>query len=100
MRYLQILALLFAAATFGCGGEGATSVEVEAPNAQIQAALADVAESGQIDSGIMLVREQLEMMRETEAAKADDLLKDLDALEGMSSPGSIKAKAKEMLSKL
>ena len=100
MWFVRLFVLLVVATVLGCSGEDTTSVEVAAPNTQIQSALESAAETGQIDSGIMLVREQLELMQETDAAKADALLKDLDELESMTSTGKVKAKAKEMLSKL
>ena len=101
MRFVRILALLGLVAVLGCGGgENATTVEEAPPDSQIQSALQSVAETGVVDSGIMLVRAQLEVLKETDALKADALLKDLDALEASRSPDQVKAKAKEMLGKL
>ena len=57
-------------------------------------------ESGVVDSGLMVVREELEKMQSTDAAKAQELLKDLDELESMSSPDQVRNKAKAMLGKL
>jgi hypothetical protein len=53
-----------------------------------------------VDSGLMVVREELEKMQSTDAAKAQELLKDLEELESMSSPDQVRNKAKAMLGKL
>ncbi len=102
MSFVRVLALLSVLAIVGCGsGENATPVEPPTADSQIKSSLEYVAESGQVDSGIMLVREQLEELKETDAAKADALLKDLDELETMAgNPDGAKAKASEMLKKL
>jgi len=101
MWFVRFLTLLGVVAILGCGG-GETTIPVEEPAAdtQVKSALESTAETGEIDSGIMLVRDQLERMKTTDAAKAEGLLKDLDELQSMTSPGQVKTKAKEMLSKL
>jgi hypothetical protein len=83
----------------GCGsGEHVQSVEP--PKNQSKTILESVAQSGILDSGMMSVREELEKMKATDAAKAEGLLKDLDQLEKMNDAARIKAKAKEMAAKL
>ncbi len=100
MWFIRSLLVLGALAVIGCGG-GETSTSVEPPGQeQIKPALETVAETGVIDSGLMTVREEAEAMKETDAAKADELLKDLDELESLSDPAEVKAKAQQMIDKL
>jgi hypothetical protein len=101
MWLVRFLLVLGAVAVLGCG-EGVTTQPAQeaAPQQQIKSALETCAESGTIDSGLMVVREQAEAMQETDPDKADALLKDLDELESLRDPAQIKAKAKEMLGKL
>lgn len=82
----------------GCGS-GSVPVTPPAPP-QAKAMLLEVAAQGQINSGIMAIREDLERMKATDPTKAQTLLRDLDQLERMNSPQQIKAKAKEMADKL
>ncbi len=86
----------------GCSnGTPSQSVAPPDPNQEIRSALQQLAETGTIDSGLMVVRERLEAMRETDAAKAQTLLQDLSQLESMAgNPGQAKAKAQEMIKKL
>jgi len=102
MSFLKFLALLAAVAMVGCsGGRGGVSVEPSAAApSQAKTLLEKMAESGEVGSAVMVVREGLEKLRETDAAKADALLSDLDELESMSGAAAIKAKAKEMADQL
>lgn len=86
----------------GCGsGTGEVNTkEVAVEETPAKKMLSDVAESGQLGSDAMAIRDALETMKETDSAKAGELLKDLDALEGLSDAAKIKAKAKKMADKL
>ena len=102
MTFLRIVVLLSLVALLGCQPE---SVSVDQPDAlpaaeNAKAMLEGVAETGELGSGAMELRESLEEIKQTDAAKADPLLADLDALESLADPAAIKAKAKEMLDKL
>lgn len=103
MMWFRIVALgALALVLSGCGS-GTPSTRVEEPPAQdqIRSALEHVANTGVVDSGLMLVREKLEEMKSSDAAKAEALLKDLAQLEKMGNqPAQAKAKAQEMLGKL
>jgi len=104
IRFLLVLTLVLAPlAILGCDSATTStpSTPVEEPGAtsQITSGLQGVAETGEIDSGVMMVREQLEELKQTDAAKAEELLKDLDELESLSGEAA-KTKAKEMLEKL
>lgn len=101
MRFARFFLVLGLVALLGCGPQETTQ-RVEEPSGQdqVKSALENVAESGQIDSGLMIVRDELEAMKATDAAKAEELLSDLDALQALTDPAQAKAKAQEMIDKL
>ena len=87
--------------TVGCGREKTQRVKPPAPKDEVRSALEYVVQTGQVDSGLITVREKLESMKATDAAKAESLLKDLDQLEKLGQqPEQAKTKAREMLQKL
>lgn len=93
MSILRFLVLLAAVALVGCN-TGSAPVSVDAPEAtssSAKTALEAIAESGEIGSEIMGIREALE---------GSPLLAELDELEAMTDADAIKAKAKEMADKL
>ena len=103
MKRSVISSALLAGGLFiaGCGpgqlpSETVTPVAPPAAKAQ----LTDVANSGELGSAASAIRESLEAMKATDSAKADELLNDLTALEGLTDPNQIKAKAKAMADKL
>ena len=102
MSILRFLVLLAAVAMVGCdGGSGAVSVDApEVTSSGAKTALEAIAESGEFGSEVMEIREGLEKLKETDSAKGDELLADLDELEAMSGSEAIKTKAKEMADKL
>ncbi|MFM7039909.1 MAG: hypothetical protein ACKO2L_19550 [Planctomycetaceae bacterium] len=85
----------------GCG-PGQTPAETVTPVAPpaAKAQLMDVAASGELGSAASSIRESLEALKATDSAKADELLNELTALEGLADPNQIKAKAKAMADKL
>jgi len=99
MWFARVMFLVVFVALIGCSGEKTTPVQQAAPTDQVKSALQNVADTGTIDSGLVTVRDQLEAMKATDAAKADALLKDLDELEGLSGDAA-KKKATEMIGKL
>ncbi len=98
-RLFAVLAMV--AVMTGCGSSG-TSVRVKPPAAQeqVKAGLQDLAKAGEITSGVMIIRQQLEEMKKTDSAKAEGLLKDLTELESLKGSAANKAQAHEILSKL
>lgn len=97
MSAVRLGVLLTVVVLVGCGD----SVPVTPPPPpQAKAMLLDVAKQGEINSGIMAIREDLERMKATDPAKAEAMLRELDQLERMTSPQQITAKAKEMADKL
>lgn len=95
-RISVVLTLL---ALTGCGS-GETVQAVGPPTNRAASILESVAKTGVLDSGLVIVREELEKMKATDAAKAEALLNDLAQLEQARDAGSIKAKAKAMADKL
>ncbi len=100
MRFARVLMLLVAVCLIGCG-PSETTQKVTPPDAQteVKSALQSVADTGEIDSGLIVVGEQFESMKATDAAKAEELLKDLEELQGLSGDAA-KKKATEVLGKL
>lgn len=104
MEYLRFPLLLTAVMISGCGGGGGSESVVPpdvSPRDAVKATLEQIAESGQGGSEIGAMMQDLEKLKETDAATADALIQDANAL--MSTTGgkeAITAKAKEMLAKL
>ncbi|MEQ8638794.1 hypothetical protein [Gimesia maris] len=108
MRMTSTILLLFTMFFVGCGnGTNQPSSETDAVNtnnitstADMKAALESIAETGEMGSAAMGFRETLEGLKQSDAAKADKLLSDLDKLEASKSPAETKKIAKEMAGKL
>ncbi len=96
MDFLKILLLVgIVAVVVGCKKNEDEPVKpVDTPAAQnVRIALEEIAENGQINSGMMLLREEME--------KHDaSLLPELDAMAKMTNPDQIKAAAKALLAKV
>lgn len=98
-RLFAVLAL--AAILTGCGSSNrAVPVKPPAAQEQVKSILQDLAKTGELTSGITVLRQQLEEIKKTDAAKGDALLKDLNELEKGRDAATIKAKAQKMLEKL
>lgn len=99
MRFSSIVVLV--ALWSGCGSRGATPEPVTppAPQTMVKASLDDIIASGSLRSAETL-QEQLELMKKTDSAKAEQLLKDHAQLMTLSDPRAIKAKGQEMANKL
>ncbi len=95
MAYLRILMLLAVVAFVGCQPSESQKVDVQTtPAAEAaKAALNEIAESGQLGSGMMTVRESVEQVNA-------ELLPEIDALEAMTDEEEIKVRAKEITDKL
>jgi hypothetical protein len=96
------MVLVVALAAFaGCGStvsDNPVAVETQPPPAKKM--LESVAQSGELGSGAMEIRDALQKMKEAGDPKADELLADLDQLQTMSDPNAVKKKAAEMAAKL
>lgn len=86
----------------GCGGVANIPEEKVTPPPPVPAKqmLEDVAKTGELGSGASMIRDALEAMKATDAAKVEPLLKEMSELEQMSDPSKIKAKARAMADKL
>ena len=85
----------------GCGGSSVTQERVTPPEPPtVKKMLLDVAETGALGSGSFVILGELEKLKATDAAKAGELIKDLDQLEKTSDPSQIKTLAKKMADKL
>jgi hypothetical protein len=100
MRIVKSLAVCLLSAVLGCSGSTPAPEANIAPPSAAKPLLEAVAASGEVGSGIMQIREALDGMKKTDAAKADKLLKELDELQKMGSGEAVKAKAKAMASQL
>lgn len=102
VSFFRIIALFTILAVVGCGGEKKTSVKppVSPAATTAKAALQEIAQSGERGSGMMTLRESLEQLKQTDAAKGSALLSDLNALEKATDAAAVKAQAKAMADKL
>ena len=99
----KLAAILFMTSLVGCGAvtnDAPKTVTPPSSTEQMKAVLNDLAQSGQMSSGVMTLETEIDKLKATDAAKADALKKDYDALKAMNDPNQIKAKAQEMLKKL
>jgi hypothetical protein len=99
----QILIALLLSSIVGCGAvtdDQPKTVTPPSSTEAIKAVLNDLAQTGQMSSGVMTLETEIEKLRPTDAAKADKLKQDYEQLKTLNNPAQIQAKAKEMLTKL
>jgi len=86
----------------GCGSRGPAPIPVKVPPlvTQIRGLLESYAKSGELDSGMVSLREQIDALRATDAAKADALAAEFAKLEGARGAAAVKKQAEAMLGKL
>lgn len=97
---VSLMLLLLVVFTVGCPS-GSTPVEDPGLSTAdlIKNDLQMVVDNGQMGSEMMSIKENLEKLKETDAAKADQLLADLTELEGLSG-AQLTSKAQAMIDKL
>lgn len=106
MKAIPTILLLFVMTCVGCGGGdnagGDTVVETNniTSTADMKSALESIAQTGEMGSAAMGFRETLDGLKQSDAAKADKLLSDLDKLEAASTPAATKKIAKQMADQL
>lgn len=102
MNTFRIIAVFAILAVMGCGGEKKTSVQppVISAAAIAKTTLQEMAQNGERGSCMTSLRESLEQLKQTDAAKGSDLLVDLVALEKAPDATDVKVKAKAMADKL
>lgn len=90
------------AVSVGCGQRGRTPIRVEVPPpvTQLRSLLETYAKTGELDSGVIAIREQIDVLRATDAAKADALAAELPKLESSKGAAAVKKQAEAMLGKL
>ena len=114
MRVFSFLVILLPLCVLGCdGGSGGGSKDAPAATAssdaeaaklnsaaEIKKELEAIAVSGEVGSAFDVLRVSIEGLKETDAAKANELLAGLEKLGAASSPDQVKKLATEMASKL
>ena len=101
--YLKSLGIaLVCAFALGCGAVDDEPVAVTPPSSTdaLKSALNDVAQTGQMGSGMMTIEQEIQNLKASDAAKAATLQADYDQLKTMNDPNRAKAKAQEMIGKL
>lgn len=85
----------------GCGRTQSQRVQPPPVVDELRKALNEVAQTGELGSTAMLIREKVEALKAADPAKAQVLAGDVDELEKLDGkPQQAKAKAQEMLNKL
>jgi len=96
MKFLRILMIVGMFAIIGCKANEDLEVKEAGPatpTANAKMALDDIAKTGEVGSGMMLLREAVEEIDKS-------MLTELDAMEKMTDPEQIKAKARALSAKL
>jgi len=102
-KFCAIVVVSLSLAVSGCGGgpvDEKIAVPVSAIEANLRKALEGFEKSGELSSGIGSLETDINGIRASDSAKAETLLKLFRELQGLKKPADIKAKAKEMISKL
>ena len=102
LKTLSLLTLLVAVlAAVGCE-PASEPVEVKPGGVSelIKMNLQHPSETGQMGSEMMAIEQDLEKLAAEDPAKAAAVKKDFEAMKAAKSPDQVKAKAKEMMSKL
>ena len=101
MSWIRVAILCGVAAIVGCSdaGEQVKPPDTTAKDA-VKKALEGVAKSGQGGSELGAMMNDLQKLKETDQAVAEELISDVTALMSEGNPDQIKAKAQEMLKKL
>ena len=101
-NYVASFAVACSITLSGCGGNSNVTEERVTPPEPLTAKqlLLQVSETGGLGSGSFVIREELEKLKATDAAKANELIKDLDQLEKISDPSRVQTMAKKMAAKL
>jgi len=98
---LLVWVLMVGFVLIGCGRQQSQRVAPPNPADDLKNALQQVVQTGEVGSSAMLIKEKIEALKATDAAKADALARDAAELEKLDGkPQQAKAKAQEMLNKL
>lgn len=100
----RIAPAIFVLSVVGCGGssqeQDISGTVVTTHTQNVRSWLEGVAQSGQLDSGAMLMKDEIAQLKGEGVEKADELQKDLDELLNMKNPAQIRSKASAMAAKL
>lgn len=101
MKYALLCCLVALTFSLGCGpSTPSTSVEVPPPTAMIKSTLEGYAASGELDSGIMILDEEIAKLKESDPTKAAELEADLAKLKSAGGKSAVKSQANAMIEKL
>lgn len=101
-KYVCLLACAVVLGFAGCGGPSSEPVEVDqgmSVEELIKQDLQMTVDNGQLGSEMMSIQNNLEKLKATDPAKAEELMKDLEELQGAQG-ASAKSKAQAMIQKL
>ncbi|MCY7327353.1 MAG: hypothetical protein LH618_02255 [Saprospiraceae bacterium] len=102
-KFWAIAVASLSLAVSGCGS-GPVDEKIAVPASAIEASLRKTLEgfekSGELGSGISGLETDINGIKLSDPAKAETLTKLFNELQGLKKPADIKAKAKEMISKL
>ncbi len=107
MKCHRVLSVGLLVAVLGCGGTGTPpdipsteeALKVSGKD-QLKQRLEGIAASGAGGSGLAGLSDAIKGLQGSDAALADQLLKDLSVLENMQNPEQIKAQASKMVAKI
>lgn len=97
--------LLLSVVMCGCGNSqqkfaAPTEIAHVSPSERMKGWLDSVAESGQLDSGVTMLPDWIEEMRQAGAANADELQRDVEELMTMKDASKLKSAAKKLSEKI
>ncbi len=90
----------------GCGGGSVsdhglpTGTQVPTATQTVRGWVEDVAKSGELNSGVSIIPEQIEAMKNEGVANTDEIRKAFDELAAASGASAVKTKANALLNKL
>jgi len=102
-KFCAIVVVSVSLAVSGCGGgpvDEKIAVPLSAIEANLRRELQGFEKSGELSSGIGGLETDINAIRASDAVKGETLTKLYQELRGLKKPADIKAKAKEMISKL
>jgi|GEM_PF-2007871 len=102
-KFCAIVVVTMSLAVSGCGSgpvDEKITVQSSAIEASVRKTLEGFEKSGQLGSGMTALESDINGIKLSDSAKAETLTKMYRELQGLTKPADIKAKAKEMISKL
>ncbi len=97
-RMLAVLVL--GVALLGCGGDKSVPVQTPPPTQRLQAALNEIAQTGELGSATEHIAMLIDELKESDPAKAATLEADFQTLQSAPGPAQVRNQAKTMAEKL